>query len=68
MSATEILHQIEELPAQEQRELFVLLSQKMMGAQNNTNTKPWLGRKLSFDEACDLVFRENRQLLSALAR
>jgi hypothetical protein len=32
------------------------------------NAKPWLGKKLSFEEACDVVFRENRELLSALAK
>ena len=32
------------------------------------NAKPWLGKKLSFEEACDVVFRENRELMSALAK
>ena len=67
MSASEIMQQIEELPVKEQQELFVLLTRKVVGGQG-TNAKPWLGKKLSFDEACDVVFRENRELLSALAK
>jgi hypothetical protein len=67
MSATEIMRQIEELPAKEQQELFVLLTKKIVGGQG-ANAKPFLGRKLSFDEACDVVFRENRELLNALAK
>jgi hypothetical protein len=67
MSATEIMRQIEELPAKEQQELFVLLTKKIAGGQG-ANAKPFLGRKLSFDEACDVVFRENRELLNALAK
>ena len=65
MSATEIMQQIEELPVKEQQELFVLLTKKVAGGQG-ASAKPWLGKKLSFEEACDVVFRENRELLSAL--
>ena len=67
MSAAEIMQQIEELPDQEQRELFVLLTRKIAGGQG-ANPKLWLGKKLTFEEACDVVFRENRELLSALAK
>ncbi len=67
MSATEIMQQIEELPEKEQRELFVLLAKKVAG-DRGTNAKQWLGKKLSFEEACDVVFRENRNLLSVLAK
>lgn len=67
MSATEIMQQIEELPPTEQQKLFVFLTEKVVGARAE-GAKPWLGKKLSFDEACDVVFRENRQLLSALAK
>ncbi len=67
MSATEIMQQIEELPVKEQQELFVLLTKKVVGGQA-AGTKQWLGRKFSFEEACDVVFRENRELLSALAK
>ena len=67
MSATEIMQRIEELPAKEQEELFVFLTKKVMGGRG-TNAKPWLGKKLSFEEACEVVFRENRELLSDLAK
>ena len=67
MSATEILRQIDKLPVEEQQEVFVQLTKKVLGAQAR-ETKPWLGKKLSFDEACDVVFRENRELLNALAK
>ncbi len=61
------MHQIEELPAEEQQEIFVLLTKKVIGSQG-LNAKQWLGKNLSFEEACDVVFRENRELLSALAK
>ncbi|HEU6446910.1 MAG TPA: hypothetical protein VFV23_00545 [Verrucomicrobiae bacterium] len=67
MSATEVMQQIEALPDKEQQELFVLFTKKIIGVKS-VNSKPWLGKKLSFEEACDVVFRENRQLLSALAK
>lgn len=67
MSATEIMQQIEELPDKEQQELFVLFTKKVVGSKS-TSGKPWVGKKLSFEEACDVVFRENRELLSALAK
>ena len=31
-------------------------------------SKRWLGKKLSFEEACDVVFRENHELLGLLAK
>lgn len=67
MSATEIMQQIEDLPAKEQQEIFVFLTKKVVGSQA-VGAKPWVGKKLSFEEACDVVFRENRELLSALAK
>ena len=67
MSAAEIMQQIEKLPDQEQQELFVFLTRKVMG-KHGAGAKPWLGKKLSFEEACDVVFRENRDLLSALSK
>ena len=67
MSATEIMQQIEALPAKEQEELFILLTKKVTSGRG-TNPKPWLGKKLSFEEACEVVFRENRELLSDLAK
>ena len=61
------MQRIEELPAKEQAELFILLTKKEVGGRG-TNAKPWLGKKLSFEEACEVVFRENRELLSDLAK
>lgn len=67
MSTTEVMEQIERLPVEEQKELFVLLARKVVTAGSG-NPKPWLGKRLSFDEACDVVFRENRELLALLAK
>jgi 5-carboxymethyl-2-hydroxymuconate isomerase len=67
MSAVEIMQQIEELPDQEQQKLFVFLTRKIMSGKS-ADAKQWLGKKLSFEQACDVVFRENRQLLNALAK
>ncbi|HEV2453708.1 MAG TPA: hypothetical protein VGY98_05575 [Verrucomicrobiae bacterium] len=67
MSAAEIMQQIEELPDKEQQEIFVLLTKKIM-RDRAANAKQWLGKHLSFEEACDVVFRENRELLNALAK
>ena len=67
MSATEIMQQIEELPAKEQQELFVMLTWKVVGGKSS-KAKPWLGKNLSFEEACGVVFRENHELLSDLAK
>ena len=67
MSATEIMRQIEALPVKEQEELFIQLTKKVVGSKS-ASAKSWLGKKLSFEEACDVVFRENRELLNALAK
>jgi hypothetical protein len=67
MSAVEVMQQIEELPEKEQQELFVMLTRKVVGSRT-ANDQAWLGKKLSFEEACEVVFRENRELLSALAK
>ena len=61
MSATEVIEQIDKLPSEEQREVFVFLARKMLAAQDAAS-KPWLGKRLSFEQACDVVFRENREL------
>jgi hypothetical protein len=67
MSAIEVMQQIEKMPVKEQQELFVMLTKKVAGTEA-AGAKQWLGKKLSFEEACDVVFRENRELLSALAK
>lgn len=67
MSATEVISEIEKLPPNEQEEVFALLTRKMI-TKRGGEPKAWIGKKLSFDEACDVVFRENRELLSLLAK
>jgi hypothetical protein len=67
MSAIEIMRQIDQLPFEEQQEIFVQLTKKVVGGKGG-EPKPWLGKRLSFDDACDVVFRENRELLNALAK
>jgi len=61
------MRQIEALPVREQEELFVLLTQKIVGSRNGDALR-WMGKSLTFQEACDVVFRENREVLSALAK
>ena len=65
MSITEILNEIEKLPLNEQKEVFVSLTSKIVVGET-AGAKRWVGKRLSFDEACNVVFRENRQLLSVL--
>ena len=67
MSATEVIAEIECLPQEEQRQVFVFLAQKVAAAPG-APAKPWVGKKLSFEEACEVVFRENRELLNLLAK
>jgi hypothetical protein len=67
MSATEVIEQIEGLPSEEQEQVFAFLATKMITRQAGTSN-PWVGKKLSFEEACDVVFRENRELLGLLAK
>ncbi len=66
MSASEIIEQIDHLPMEDQKAIFVFLTKKVIGAESGS--KQWLRKNLSFEEACDVVFRENRELLSALAK
>jgi hypothetical protein len=67
VSATDVIDQINKLPSEEQKKVFVFLAGKVI-ATEGTDSKKWLGKKLSFDEACDVIFRENRELLSLLAK
>jgi hypothetical protein len=67
VSAIQVINEIKRLPVEEQREVFVFLTQTLTSAPETTG-RPWLGRKLSFEEACNVVFRENRELLSLLAK
>lgn len=67
MSATQVIDEINNLPPAEQEEVFTFLAQKII-AERDSKIRPHLGKKLSFDEACEVVFRENRDLLSLLAK
>lgn len=67
MSATEVMTVIEKLPAREQEEVFALLGRKII-ARRDPTAKSLVGKNLSFDEACEVVFRENRELLGLLAK
>ncbi len=67
MSATEVIEQIDKLPSEQQKEVFAFLARKMLAADESAS-KPWLGKRLTFEEACDVVFRENRELLGLLAK
>jgi hypothetical protein len=67
MSAVEVIEEINKLPVGDQKEIFTFLARKIL-THNSSEPKPWLGKRLSFDEACDVVFRENRELLNLLAK
>jgi hypothetical protein len=67
MNAVDVIQQIEKLPSEEQEKVFTFLAEKVV-CSRGADAKRWLGKKLSFQEACDVVFRENRELLSLLAK
>jgi hypothetical protein len=67
MSANEVLEHIDKLPAKEQEAVFTQLAGRIL-ARREIASKRWLGKKLSFEEACDVVFRENHELLGLLAK
>jgi len=67
VSATEIIEQLDKLSSKEQEEVFTFLASKIIHSRDGDANR-WLGKKLSFEEACDVVFRENRRLLESLAK
>ena len=67
MSAIEVTTAIEQLPVNEQEEVFSLLTRKII-ARRAPSARQYIGKKLSFDEAFEVVFRENRELLGLLAK
>ena len=67
MSETEILAEFDKLPFEKQKQLFARIAEKIIATQA-PDSKPWLGKQLSFDQACDVVFRENRELFAVLAQ
>ena len=67
MSATEVIAELNKLPPGEQKQVLVFLAQKL--APNvAADPKRHLGRQMSFEEACEVIFRENSELLSLLAK
>jgi hypothetical protein len=66
MSAAEVIEQIARLSSEDQEKVFAFLAGEVMSKRNG-DSKKWLGKKMSFEEACDVVFRENRELLNLLA-
>ena len=67
MSATEVIAELNKLPPEEQKQVLVFLAQKL--APNGVvDSKRHLGQQMSFEEACDVIFRENSELLSLLAK
>jgi hypothetical protein len=67
MSATEVIEQIKRPSSKEQEEVFSFPATKMVSRRAD-NPARWQGKKLSFEEACDVVFRENKGLLALLAK
>ena len=67
MSATEVIEEIKKLPSEQQKEVFVFLAGNLI-ARQGPGSKQRLGQKLTFDEACDVVFRENRELFGLFAQ
>ncbi len=58
---------IEKLPLKDQEEVFTMLSRKLISRRDPAGQSQ-IGKNLSFDEACEVVFRENRELLGLLAK
>ena len=67
MSANEIIAQIDKLPSKDQEQVFTFLADLIIH-RREPDAKRWLDKKLSFEEACDVVFRENRELFKLLAK
>ena len=67
MNVIDVIQQIEMLSSQEQEKVFTFLADKVIRSRG-ADPNRWLEKKLSFDEACDVVFRENRELLGLLAK
>ncbi len=67
MGATEVIAELKKLTLQDKKEVFAYLTHEVVLA-NGGQDKPWLGKKLTFEEACDVVFKENQELLGLLAK
>lgn len=67
MSAAEVIAELKKLPIKDKEDVFAYLAQEVTAARSG-QAKPWLGKNLTFEEACEVVFRENRELLGLLAK
>lgn len=67
MSVAEVIAELKKLPIEDKEDVFAYLTQEITAARGGRD-KPWLGRKLTFEEACEVVFRENRELLAFIAK
>ena len=67
MNAAEVIAELKKLPIKEKEDVFAHLTQEVTAARGG-QIKPWLEKKLTFEEACEVVFRENRELLGLLAK
>lgn len=67
MSTADIINEIDKLPEAGQQEVFAFLTRKIL-ARQGADPQRWLGKRLTFDEACEVVFCENRELLGLLAK
>jgi len=67
MSVTEVMTAIEKLPVKEQEQVFIWLGHTLM-ARRASSAISLIGKNLSFDKACEVVFRVNRELLGMLAK
>ena len=67
MSVDEVIAAIEKFSSKEQEKVFSFMVGNLL-QRSSHEPKRWLGRKLSFEEPCDVVFREKRELLSLSAK
>jgi hypothetical protein len=66
MSAEQIIAEIERLPEAEQRQVFSAVA--TMASKNGGVEESSYNRRMSFEEAADLVFRENSEAFKKLAQ
>lgn len=72
MSANEVIAEIKRLPRSEQTVVLSFLVGELAADRIATEATPgsgkWIGREMGFDEAAQVVFAENRELLRRLAQ
>jgi hypothetical protein len=67
MSAIEVINEVQELPLQEQEQVLDFLQKKLRLCKSDRGDVKH-ATDADFEKAADKVFRENRELLSALAK